>query len=443
MKLLAITLKDISQSFRSYFALAFMFGVPILVTGMFYFMFGGLRSDGNGFEIPQTSVLVVNRDHGWAGAENRTSPEMAENLSQFSGEVSGASGMGEVLIQVLQNESLAEILSVSLAESEDQARRAVEHDEVDVALIIPADFTLAVMHPGDNASLELYQDPTLTMGPAIVRSILDQFVQEVSSTKIGIEVTLKQLGETGLIVEDTLTQEVVTAFTAPMQAGNHGEGTYHHVRAPESTASDSNGALARILPLIMGGMMVFYAFFTGASSAQSILTEEEKGTLSRLFTTPTSTTTILGGKFLAVLLTILVQVSVLLIFSRYVFSIYWGKPVGVSLATAGLILLATTCGLFIISFLKNSRQAGVVFGGVLTFTGMIGIFPIFTAGMAATPRIFDQVSLIVPQGWAMRNLRLVLDEAPLNTTLTFFLGQLAWSTFFFLVGLTRLRKRFE
>ena len=57
--------------------------------------------------------------------------------------------------------------------------------------------------------------------------------------------------------------------------------------------------------------MIFFAFFTGAASAQSILTEEEKGTLPRLFTTPTPELSILGGKFLAVALTVLVQVQFL------------------------------------------------------------------------------------------------------------------------------------
>ncbi len=33
--------------------------------------------------------------------------------------------------------------------------------------------------------------------------------------------------------------------------------------------------------------MIFYAFFTGTSTAQSILKEEEERTLPRLFTTPT------------------------------------------------------------------------------------------------------------------------------------------------------------
>jgi ABC-type Na+ efflux pump permease subunit len=75
----------------------------------------------------------------------------------------------------------------------------------------------------------------------------------------------------------------------------------------------------------MGGMMVFYAFFTGTSTAQSILKEEEERTLPRLFTTPTSQAEILNGKFLAVFMTVLVQMVVLLLTSWLTFNINWGR----------------------------------------------------------------------------------------------------------------------
>ena len=45
MKVLDVALKDMLQSSRSYFALVFMFGIPILITGLFFFMFGGLRDE--------------------------------------------------------------------------------------------------------------------------------------------------------------------------------------------------------------------------------------------------------------------------------------------------------------------------------------------------------------------------------------------------------------
>ncbi len=50
MKILAVALNDLRRSFRSAIALVFMFGVPLLVTGMFYLMFGGLGGNDEGFQ---------------------------------------------------------------------------------------------------------------------------------------------------------------------------------------------------------------------------------------------------------------------------------------------------------------------------------------------------------------------------------------------------------
>ena len=52
MKAFDIAFKDLTRSFRSAFAVIFMFGVPLLVTGMFYFMFGNMAENG-GFDLPQ------------------------------------------------------------------------------------------------------------------------------------------------------------------------------------------------------------------------------------------------------------------------------------------------------------------------------------------------------------------------------------------------------
>ncbi|HOD05914.1 MAG TPA: hypothetical protein PKH92_12795, partial [Anaerolineaceae bacterium] len=64
MKSLAIAFKDLTHSFRSTFAIIFMFGVPLMVTGLFYLMFGSLSADKSGFNLPLTKVVIVNLDAG-------------------------------------------------------------------------------------------------------------------------------------------------------------------------------------------------------------------------------------------------------------------------------------------------------------------------------------------------------------------------------------------
>ena len=63
MKALDIALKDMLRSFRSFFAIIFMFIVPLLVTGMFYFMFGNIAENGD-FSLPRTQVVIADMDEG-------------------------------------------------------------------------------------------------------------------------------------------------------------------------------------------------------------------------------------------------------------------------------------------------------------------------------------------------------------------------------------------
>ncbi len=64
MKSITIALKDLSRAFRSMFALAFMFGVPILMTLLFAFLFGGVGGSNSEFTVPKTTVQIVNLDQG-------------------------------------------------------------------------------------------------------------------------------------------------------------------------------------------------------------------------------------------------------------------------------------------------------------------------------------------------------------------------------------------
>jgi len=198
--------------------------------------------------------------------------------------------------------------------------------------------------------------------------------------------------------------------------------------------------LIRIVGPIMGGMMILYAFYTGLSTAQSILREEEEGTLPRLFTTPTSQSAILGGKFLAVGLTILVQIVLLLIAAHLIFRIEWGALPAVALFTAGTVAAAATFGIFFNSLLKSTKQAGVLFGGVFTVTGMVGMIDIFTGNAGSSQ--FGILPLFTPQGWAARSLLQIMNGASAVEILPLVLALLAWSAVFFVAGVWRFQKRY-
>ncbi len=130
MKVLDITFKDTVRSFRSGFMLIMMFVAPLLITGLIYFAFGSPQSGG--FNLPVTRVRLVNLDR----------PDVHSGLAA-----------GQMLLDRLQDGSLAKLLEVSNAADEASARAAVDRREADVAIIIPADFSTAIVAADSQAAV--------------------------------------------------------------------------------------------------------------------------------------------------------------------------------------------------------------------------------------------------------------------------------------------------
>ena len=432
MKAFDIALKDMTRSFRSFFAVVFMFIVPLLVTGMFYFMFGNLASDG-GFNLPKTQVIVANLDEG--GPKFNVSPKNIPGGRK-------ADTMGELVVNILESDDMAELIEVSHAPSAEFARAAVDSQQAQVAIIIPTDFSHQFADQDGKAVIEFYQDPTLTIGPDIIRSIMNRFMDGMAGVKIAVNVFQDEASQEELAYSGQVVQQYLDTSLALRE---NPEDDLLDIRAPsseQSKAEESQNILLSIITPIMGGMMIFYAFFTGASTAQSILKEDEERTLPRLFTTPTSQATILSGKLLSVFMTVSIQVIVLLIAAHLIFGIQWGDTLSVALTAIGIILSASSFGVFVNSFLKTTKQGGVLFGGVLTVTGMLGMISIFAIGSPTASKMGNTVSLLVPQGWAVRGLMQALNAEPVSSVLVTTLALLVWSILFFIIGVWRFNKRY-
>jgi ABC-2 type transport system permease protein len=432
MKIMDIALKDLTRSMRSTFAVIFMFGVPLLVTGMFYFMFGNIAANDGSFDLPVTRVVVVNLDQG--------SPDLRTGSSMLGQSATQTvDNLGEIIVNSLQSEGLADLLTVTIADDGASGRIAVDENNADTALIIPADFsTQFASHDSQSAKsvLELYANPEKTLELAVVQSILEQFMDGLSGAKIAASVAENQISGP----DDAMIGQVLQKYLSAAGQPTGDSRTYLTVKSVSEVESP-NPMLVIIGP-IMAGMMIFYAFYTGMTTAETILREDEEGTLPRLFTTPTSQTTILTGKFLAVGLTVLVQMAVLIIAARFIFQIQWGNSFHVALITLGTVLAASAFGIFANSLIKSSKQGGIIYGGVLTVTGMLGMIRIFTLTVPNTSPLMKTVSLLVPQGWAVHGFLQNTASASSTDVLFTFAILLVWSIVFFSIGAWRFHRRF-
>jgi ABC-2 type transport system permease protein len=422
MKVLDIALKDLLRSFRSGFVVVMVFVAPLLITGIMYFAFGGLGGDGGGFDVPVTRVQVVNLD--------QPGPQFS-----FS--------FGHMLVEFLQDERLANLLQVTVGTDEASARAAVDKQDAGVAVIIPPDFTTAAFAPEGRATITLYQDPTLTIGPGIVKGIVSQFVDGFAGTKIAAGIVTDQLSERGVVADAATMQDVAMRYAAWAQAlgASQAEGGHPALEMqPPPRKTEPATQIAGIMGVIMAGMLIFFVFFTGAYTAETIIREDEEGTLARLFTTPTPRAAILGGKFAAVFITIVVQVIVLMIASAIIFRIRWGDPLALASVTMGLVVAAAGFGVLLMSFVKSTRQSGPVVGGVLTLTGMVG--GLFTTGFQNLPAAYSTINLLTPHGWALRGWKAALAGGGVSDVLLPALVTLGMGIVFFAIGALFFRRRF-
>lgn len=421
MKVLDIAFKDTVRSFRSGFMLVMMFVAPLLITGLIYFAFGSPQSGG--LILPVTRVQLVNLDR----------PDDQSGLAA-----------GQMLLDRLQDESLAKLLHVTIASDEASARAAVDRREADVAIIIPAAFTTAIVTTNSQAAVTLYHDPTLSIQPGLVKVLIGDFIDGFVGAKIALDVAGDQLRARGVALDDTASRSFVQRFVDWLQTLSHGDTSETATavlvaRSPSNVAASANLQSSMVASVMMG-MLIFFAFFTGSASASSIVYEDEEGTLARLFTTPTSQATILGGKFGAVLLTVSLQAGVLLVAAGLIFRIHWGDPLTVALAMFGLVVAASGFGILIMSFVKTTRQSGPVQGALVTLTGMLG--GLFTTWVVSLPAALDTLTLTMPQGWALRSWKLALAGAPPDEAFMWVAVLVAMGTVFFVVGVRLFRKRF-
>jgi ABC-type Na+ efflux pump permease subunit len=211
-KVFDIAFKDMTQYFRSLIAMVMMFAVPILLVGMFYIMFGGSGNEDEGFKISVTKVILVNQDAGEIRFDEDFVGAAPDSYTQVAA-ASGINSMGGFMSEILQDESLVDLMSVTVMVDAEKARNAVDNQEAGVAILIPENFSDAFTQAEGEAVIEFYQDPGLTIGPNIVKGIAQQFLDRFSSSRITLQITFEQLLKTGIPIDEELSQNSLPYIT--------------------------------------------------------------------------------------------------------------------------------------------------------------------------------------------------------------------------------------
>jgi ABC-2 type transport system permease protein len=410
-KILAIAWKDLRSTARNAPALVMMLAAPLALAALLGLAFGG----GSGFDIAATKVVVANLDKG--GAE--------------AGQSAGAA-----IQSVLTSDDLSDVLETSTRSSAAAARQAVDDGKAAVAVIVPEDFS-AVVYGGDPAArsqVEIYENPTREIGGSIVEGVVGQVLDDINGARAAAvgAVALAAVGN------DPIDPQVLAARAAEQFSHDGGvsAGLQIGQRAPKVGATEKE---VSVTGSILSGMMIFFMFFGAANVARTILTEDRDGTMPRLFTTPTRHGVIIGGKFVAVFLTVLLQAVVLLIAGRLIFGIQWGRLDAVVLLTLVAAGVAGGLALLVISFAKTPAQAGAIGSGIYLVLAILG--GNFT-GTAQTGTTYAFIQQFTPNGWLLHGWDTTMRGGGATDIRWQVLVPLAFAVAFFFFAVLRMRRRF-
>ena len=420
-RILAIAFKDLRSTWRNVPALMMMLAAPLALSALLGFAFGG---SGSGFSIAATKVAVVNLDRVPA-ASATAAPAQAS--------------AGQTVVGIMQSKALKDILATTVKPTAAAARKSVDDGKDAVAVIIPADLTKTLYgtDPSARSAVELYQNPTQTVGAAIAQSVVGQSLLAFNGARAAALAAQSLALSAGNGAQaGALAQKAAAAFVLESESGSGGLTV---AQRPPALAGGKKSKDIGVTGLVLAGMMVFFMFFGASNVARTILDEERAGTLPRLFTTPTSRQLILGGKFTSTFLTVLVQAVVLVAAGRLFFSIHWGALTAVSLLILVAAAVAASLGLMVISLVRTPAQAGAIGAGVYLVLALLGGN---FSGTAQSGTTYATMQRLTPNGWLLVGWNSTLRGGGVGDILLPLLVPLAFAVVFFAIAVLRFRRRF-
>ena len=216
----------------------------------------------------------------------------------------------------------------------DPARRAVDDDVVNAAIVIPSGFGAAVA-AGEPASVRVIRDPDGEVSGAVAESMAQQFATGIES-RVLAAATAGSLGAT--VSPADLATFVDSTETAVSQV------------VPGGNALD---------PAAFFGvaMSIMFLFFTVSFAARSIVAERTNGVVPRMLASSAAVSSIVTGKVLAVGVLGLSGFVTVWGVTELVFGAPWGSPAAVIVTMVATVVAVAGVATFVCALARTELQA--------------------------------------------------------------------------------------
>jgi len=358
-KLFHITLNELLLLRKDRMAAVWMIILPLAMTTIMGLVFGGFGEESEAVVI---DLPVVDHDGG------------------------------EMAAMVLDILSQTENLQVETAYDEETARQLVTDGKRAGAMVIPSDFSTAIVS-GQPTALELVVVPggqTTPLLEGMVRGVTSGFSNVQTTVEVAISEVQRATGSYDLDYEGIANRVVATTLERLEDPP---------VRAQITTVGGTEEEEFDIFGQVVPGYAVMFAMFTVLSAAGGILEEKERGTFKRLLIAPIPQWSLLGGKLLAQFLMGVGQIALMFLFGALAFHVQLGNSLlGLSLITLATCWATTSLGILLVAVIRSRKQIHPITTLVILGSSAIGgsWYPLFMM-----PKGVQQVARVTLVAWAM------------------------------------------
>lgn len=394
-RILNIARKDTLLRFASPSELLFFIVLPVIFTMVVSNFASGQASRDN-----RIAVLVVNQDGG---------------------------ALSQDLVQVLTDGGSVR------PETLDAAAAAAQFDDGDAPalLTIPAGFE-ASLRAGQPVVLDLQLEPTSVNGMAAQQAI-EAAAAQVSR---GLAAANSSVAAAEQLRPFDDASQRTAYFDASLAAAQNllaaAPERMVAVAAVQEQREEYSGALQG-----SAGQMLVWVFIPLLGTSGMMASERVTGTLKRLLTTPTSTSTYLLGTVVGQYGLGIVQMLLLVGFGALVLDIRWGPPAAVLGVLLAFGLSSVAMGVMLGAFVKSENQAN----GLSIMLGMVfGMLSGSFWPLEFFPPVMQKIVFVIPMTWAMQAL---IDLGARGKNFVNVLPavgvMLAFAVVFFAIGVKRFR----
>ncbi len=405
--ILQIGWKDLRVIFRDRAALILMLVAPFVLTVAMGLVTGSLGSSDSG--INKVPVVVVNLDQNT---------------------------LGNALVEVLKAPELDQLLSVVDNNDTAAARGMVDENKTTAVVIIPAGFTASIIPQNGQAAaqvaqIEVYKNPSRTIGAGIVQSIVESYVNQVETGRIGGQVAVSQLISNGLLSPQQAAQTGMQIGT--QLAGELGNLQTLTLNTSQASASEEPNLLTFLAP----GFALLFLMYTVSLGGRSLLTERQEGTLTRLMSTPIQPSQVLVGKMTGTYMMGLAQMTILIGASALLLGLRWGNPVAIVILLITAVAAATGWGMLLAALSRTPGQVSSIGMAMTLLFGLVG--GSFFGGTLTG--VIGYIGMLTPNYWGQKGFNILTGGGNLQDLLPVYAALLVMATILLVISTSIFRRK--